>query len=343
MPRHLSLETFPGQRSLRWQSGITLGGVVAALFATLAMRVVDPGAIYLFFYASVVFSALYGGLQAGLLTTALSALACAYFFLPPDNSFAVNATGAATLSVFCLIAVSTCLLLASAQAAQQRAEAAHQRLERAHRHLQLTARVTEIMALPLNWKAVLTNAANVVAPHFADWCLITLLDESDQLYDLVVAHPDIAGLRAVRELACAYPPGLHALTELPMVMQTGQIDLGHPLAAADVAAIAQDAAHRERLTALELHSYLCVPLQYYDRTLGAITFLWAESERQNGPAELDWALDFARRCTQVIVNATSMTRPQYAVVVAQTAWAAVRDEISAPVRWRATGEAETTV
>jgi PAS domain S-box-containing protein len=50
---------------------------------------------YFFFSASILGSALFGGLGAGLLATAVSALASAYFFIAPFHSFQVEAPEAA--------------------------------------------------------------------------------------------------------------------------------------------------------------------------------------------------------------------------------------------------------
>lgn len=58
-----------------------------------------------FFLAAVVISTSFGGLWSGILATVLSALCCAYFFLPPDYSFAINSRDAPALTFFVLVAL----------------------------------------------------------------------------------------------------------------------------------------------------------------------------------------------------------------------------------------------
>jgi signal transduction histidine kinase len=70
-----------------------------------------------------------------------------------------------------------------------------------------------------------------------------------------------------------------------------------------IRAAARDEQHAELLLRLGLRSYLCVPLTAQGRTLGAVTFIAAESGRRYGPADLALAEDLARRAAIALVNA----------------------------------------
>ena len=96
---------------------------VAAVFVLtmLATRYVqlDVSAVYL---AAVMFSAWRGGLGAGLLATALSAVLGAFFFFPPAYSFKVYGEDLLQLGVFTLAA----LIISSLSGARERALALEQ-------------------------------------------------------------------------------------------------------------------------------------------------------------------------------------------------------------------------
>jgi len=100
---------------------------VAAVFVLtmLATRYVemDVSAVYL---AAVMFSAWRGGLGAGLLATALSAILGAFFFFPPAYSFKVEGEDLLELGVFTLAA----LIISSLSAARERALALEQQARR---------------------------------------------------------------------------------------------------------------------------------------------------------------------------------------------------------------------
>jgi C4-dicarboxylate-specific signal transduction histidine kinase len=63
---------------------------IAAFGATYLLKGVVSTAGYIFFYMAVVASAWFGGKWSGRIAVALSAIAVAYFFLPPVNSFKIN-------------------------------------------------------------------------------------------------------------------------------------------------------------------------------------------------------------------------------------------------------------
>ena len=100
---------------------------VAAVFVLtmLATRYVqmDVSVVYL---AAVMFSAWRGGLGAGLLATALSAVLGAFFFFPPAYSFKVYGEDLLQLGVFTLAA----LIISSLSAARERALALEQQARR---------------------------------------------------------------------------------------------------------------------------------------------------------------------------------------------------------------------
>jgi two-component system sensor histidine kinase VicK len=60
---------------------------------------------------------------------------------------------------------------------------------------------------------------------------------------------------------------------------------------------------KEVLDALGLRSAMIVPISVRGRTLGAISFIWAESGKRYGDADLDLAVDLARRVGIAVDNA----------------------------------------
>ena len=87
------MESFPGGRRLVsaiLRFGLAVALVAAALGLTLILQSVVSTAGYLFFYTAVVASTWFGGRWPGALAVTLSALAVAYFFMPPVHSFKMD-------------------------------------------------------------------------------------------------------------------------------------------------------------------------------------------------------------------------------------------------------------
>ncbi|MBD6614350.1 PAS domain S-box protein [Komarekiella sp. 'clone 1'] len=98
--------------------GIAFLSVLLALLLTLLLwQLHKLNSIYPLFLAAVMVSSWYGGLNPGLLATFLSAIVCAYFFLPPFYSLAVSGFSIVGLLQFVLVG----LLISSLNSALRQA------------------------------------------------------------------------------------------------------------------------------------------------------------------------------------------------------------------------------
>ena len=86
--------------------GLAVMSVVAALIVAWWIEAVWQSAPHAsLFFCAVMFSAWFGGVNPGLLATALSLLTFDYFFLEPIHSLAVDITQLPRLIVFALSAL----------------------------------------------------------------------------------------------------------------------------------------------------------------------------------------------------------------------------------------------
>ncbi|WP_026736302.1 ATP-binding response regulator [Fischerella sp. PCC 9605] len=114
-------------RSLIKRYGVAILTVLLALLLTQSLWLLHRFSAYPLFFAAVMVSSWYGGLEPGLLATVLSALACAYFFLPPLYSLAVIGFNTIGLVQFVLVSLLISILNQMLRSAQLRAEInAHQ-------------------------------------------------------------------------------------------------------------------------------------------------------------------------------------------------------------------------
>ena len=107
-----------------------------ALGLTWLLEPLMSPTVFALFYPAVMISALYGGLESGLLSILLAALATKYFFLPPLHSLAF--TSANTLfrfTVLLLVALMISLVSIELRAAKQRMEKSLSRLRRSEEQL----------------------------------------------------------------------------------------------------------------------------------------------------------------------------------------------------------------
>lgn len=118
-PRGVESYSLPTRLDVPWLAGRVVRVVVrpygtatllvgAAFLATFPMRGFFPYPFLFLFFAAVMGSAWFGGIGAGLFSVLLSTVIAGYFFVPPYDSFQVNATAASyfVVFIFCSLAAS---------------------------------------------------------------------------------------------------------------------------------------------------------------------------------------------------------------------------------------------
>jgi PAS domain S-box-containing protein len=183
---------------------------------------------------------------------------------------------------------------------RKQAEEETRRSEEAQRFL---AEASSVLSSSLDYHETLAAVARLAVPTLADWCAVDVLEEDGHLKRLAVEHPDPQKVQLAYELERRYPPDPDAPTGLHQVLRTGEPEMMAEIPEELVERGARDERHRELLRKLDLRSYMVVPLVTRGRTLGAISFVSAESGRRYGEADLQLAEELARRAALAVDNA----------------------------------------
>jgi PAS domain S-box-containing protein len=183
-----------------------------------------------------------------------------------------------------------------------------------------------LLASSLDYEATLSSVAASVVPDLADWCSVEIVEENEagdrSLRRLAVAHVDPAKAEWARRLRDRYPSLLEDSQGVANVIRTGEAEL-HPHVTDEMLRHrARDKEHLKILRELGLASVITAPLVSRGRTLGAITFVAAESGRRYTTDDLALAVELARRAATAVDNARLFREAQAARAVAETARAA---------------------
>jgi signal transduction histidine kinase len=138
-----------------WSFGLAIVFVAAALVPELfVVKHFFPYPFLFLFFGAVMASAWFGGMTAGLFAVVLSIMSVDYFFIPPVNSFTLNAAVAAYLAAFVV-----CALIASwVSSVKKKSEDA---LKEARNQLEI--RVSERTAALMQTQAELTHLSRVLS------------------------------------------------------------------------------------------------------------------------------------------------------------------------------------
>jgi len=165
------------------------------------------------------------------------------------------------------------------------------------------AQAGEILASSIDYQTTLVNIAQLAVTNLADWCSVYLLGESEEAYTLTVAHKDPAKQALAEEFQRRYPPRFDLNTGVGQVLRTGE-PLYYPTIPDELLeAVAVDAEHLKMIRAVGMRSGIVVPLRVRNKTLGAISLIWADSGRRYTEREVMLANELARRAAMSVENA----------------------------------------
>lgn len=223
-----------------------------------------------------------------------------------------------------------------------RAEERARELEESERRARQTldrlaflARAGELLGSTLDYRKTLDLLTRHAVPIMADWCAVDIVVEPGRsLGDFVaIAHRDPPKVDLVRSLRRRYPPRPDAPHGVAKVLRTGEPELLANLDSESVhwPAVVGDPSDRERLRALALSSFLCVPLIQDDLVIGALSMANAESGRQFDDDDLELAAELARRASVAIQHARLHEESQRAVKLRDRILAIVSHDLRNPI------------
>lgn len=160
-----------------------------------------------------------------------------------------------------------------------------------------------VLSSSLDYETTIQDAVRLFIPGLADWCVIFLVDDDGAVRVATLAHPDPTQADRARATLAEYTTEA-ALPRSPLeVIRTGHPQLVTRIDASQLREMAQDERHLAVLEQAGLQSAMSVPMIARDRTLGAISFVSAESGRRYGNADLALAEELGRRAAVAIDNA----------------------------------------
>ena len=187
------------------------------------------------------------------------------------------------------------------------------------------------LAESLDLEQTLAKALHMVVPFLADWCTFTVVEEDAHIRLLAAAHVDPEKEAFLRELLRKYPPDWSSPPAMVRALRTGQPVLRAELSPDMLAEAGQGPEYVRGLQSLGTRTAMHVPLIARGKTLGVITLASASAGRPYGEADLDLAMELARRAAVCIDNARLYRESQDAIRLRDDFLSVASHELNTPL------------
>ncbi|WP_164012436.1 AAA family ATPase [Pyxidicoccus trucidator] len=187
------------------------------------------------------------------------------------------------------------------------------------------------LAESLDLEQTLTKATRMVVPFLADWCMFIVLEEGERIRTMALAHVDPVKEARLRTLMATYPPDWNSPPAIIRALRTGRPVLREELTPAMLAEAGNGPEYVETLRSIGAKTAMHVPLIARGKTLGVITLASGASGRRYAEADLDLALELARRAAICIDNARLYRASQDAVRLRDEFLSVASHELNTPL------------
>ncbi|UFP92834.1 ATP-binding protein [Gloeobacter morelensis] len=185
----------------------------------------------------------------------------------------------------------------------QREQGLHQAIEHSERRHRFLAQASVVLSSSLDAETTFANLARLVVPQIADGFAVDLVEPDGALRCLVLAHADAEKVGWARRRRERAPGAPGAAWGIAQVIRTGCPQLYSEFSEGLLSACIDSPEHLELLRRGSYRSAMVVPLVARGQTLGALTFVMAESDRRYGPSDLSLVEDLAGRAALAFDNA----------------------------------------
>lgn len=176
------------------------------------------------------------------------------------------------------------------------------RLQREAEQRRRMAEASERLTSTLDVNAVLAELAAIAVPWLGDWTSIHLPEADESLRRLLTVHADGAKLARLLEYQTAHPPSARNGNGVQAAIRDRTTKYLPEVTDDVLRALAKDDAHLAKMRALEMRSWVVVPILTPREVIGALSVV-SEGDRIIGEDEVGLIEELGKRAGIAVANA----------------------------------------
>jgi PAS domain S-box-containing protein len=188
----------------------------------------------------------------------------------------------------------------------------------------LLAEAGVILGESLDFHATLKRVAHLAVPAFADWCVIDLLGDGDQIQRLEMAHIDPAMEAKAWEMNRRFPIDPTRTAGSPNVLRTGQTEFVQ-VTDEMLRKGAHSSEHYEVVREFGLIGAIIVPLKAQGKVFGTLSFIRCRPRQAFASTDIEFAEELTRRASWAIDNARHYEAAQSELLLREKVEKALKD------------------
>lgn len=161
---------------------------------------------------------------------------------------------------------------------------------------------SKLLASSMDYENNLAEVSKLAVKTVVDWCVISLVDENGSIYTQSLAHRDSSKSGLAKTMYEEYPSDREG-SALKQVVEEGKTVFLPEVSVAMMQASAADERHLELIKQVGFSSVIIVPIQARGRSIGAVSWVLAESNRKFRRTDVGVAHSLAERAAAAIDNA----------------------------------------
>lgn len=198
-------------------------------------------------------------------------------------------------------------------------------------NLRFLAEASKVLSSSLDYQTTLNSVANLAVSEMCNWCVIDLLNETDEVQTVALANKEPKKAEWAKLYRKNHPVNRDAKFGVAEVLRTGASKLYSEFTEQILEKAVKETKTLKIIKSLKIKSVMLVPLLIRDTPMGVISFISTDPKYRYSERDLYVAEKLANRAALAIENAKLYKNAQDAIALRDDFISVASHELKTPI------------